>query len=139
MLPRNDRGGVHMRGISVVAVVGVAGLIAGCGGGKKSSAGSSVSAGAAKACIERAGFKTHDDGHDSDIGELAQLSVTEPDGPVTIAFMKDSDIANEYWKVSGGAVNKGPEPGGNDQVGSTVVAWYKKGAALTKIENCVRG
>ena len=127
-----------MRGVLVVVVISAAGFVWGCGGGGKSS-GSSVSVSAARSCIQKAGLQVRDDAHDSSIGETAQIGVTSTGNTVTIAFMKDSDTAKRYWELVGGAENKGAEPGGNDQIGSTVVQWFKRDATLTKIESCIRG
>jgi hypothetical protein len=126
-----------VRSVCVLALAGL--FVAGCGGGGGKSAGSSVSAAAAKTCFQKAGFQVREDPHDSSIGETAQIGVTTAGNTVTVAFMQDSDAANQYWKIVGGAENKGAEPGGNDQIGSTVVQWFKRDAALTKIESCVRG
>jgi hypothetical protein len=130
----------------VLALLGALALSA-CGGGdgngNNGGGGSdqaAASVGAVSSCAAKAGFDVSNTGYDKDIGETGQISLNKPGNTITISFFGEESVAGQYLDAIGGeGPNEGPEPGGNEQVGNAVIAYYAKGADLTKIQNCVSG
>jgi hypothetical protein len=75
---------------------------------------------------------------DPDFDETGQIGLTSVGNTITITFFKDESQASQYYKISGGAENPGPEPGGNEQIGKAMLAFYAKDQTLRKAENCTK-
>jgi hypothetical protein len=120
-------------------------MVAACGGGSGSGGGPSGAGSASNkpqaqvvACARATGLRVKIEKFDPDFNETGQVGLTSVGNTITITFFKDESGASQYYKISGGAKNPGAEPGGNEQIGKAMLAFYAKDQALKKAENCTR-
>lgn len=119
--------------------------LAACGGGS-GSGGNSRGAGSGAnrpqpqvvACARAAGLKVRIEQFDAAFNETGQIGLSSIGNTITITFFKDESQAQQYYKISGGAKNPGAEPGGNEQIGKAMLAFYAKDEALRKAESCTK-
>jgi hypothetical protein len=125
--------------------IGLALGLAACGGGGSGGSGASDGGGNSNrpqaqvlACAGAAGLSVKVEKFDAAFDETGQIGLTSIGNTITITFFKDESEANQYYKISGGAKNPGAEPGGNEQIGKAMLAFYAKDQALKKAEACTR-
>jgi hypothetical protein len=90
------------------------------------------------ACARAAGLQVRVESFDPAFNETGQIGLSAIGNTITITFFKEESQAHEYYTINGGAKNPGAEPGGNEQIGKAMVAFYAKDQALRKAEKCTK-